>query len=66
MHDKGKSGSKPGKSQALGELDHHIIATVREPLIVLDGDLRIIFVNDSFYRTFKVLPRRRKAASSLR
>ena len=56
MHDQGKAGSKPGKSQALDELDHHIIATVREPLIVLDGDLRVISVNDSFYRTFKVLP----------
>ena len=47
---------KPGKHQALGKLEHRIIATVREPLIVLDGDLRIISVNDSFYRTFKVLP----------
>jgi len=41
----------------LGELDRRIIATVREPLIVLDGDLRVIAVNDSFYRTFKVLRR---------
>ncbi len=56
MLDKGKAGPKPRKSQALDELDHHIIATVREPLIVLDGDLRVISVNDSFYRTFKVLP----------
>ena len=56
MHDQGKAKPKPGKPQALGELDHRIIATVREPLIVLDGDLRVISVNDSFYRTFKVLP----------
>jgi light-regulated signal transduction histidine kinase (bacteriophytochrome) len=56
VHDQGKAGSKPGKSQALDELDHYIIATVREPLIVLDGDLRVISVNNSFYRTFKVLP----------
>ena len=56
MHGNGKAGPKPGKPQALDELDHHIIATVREPLIVLDGDLRVISVNDSFYRTFKVLP----------
>ncbi len=41
----------------MGELDHRIIATVREPLIVLNGDLRVISVNDSFYRTFKVLRR---------
>lgn len=56
MHNNGKAGVKPGTPQALGELDHRIIATVREPLIVLDGDLRVIYVNDSFYRTFKVLP----------
>ncbi len=41
----------------LGELDHRIIATVGEPLSVLDGDLRVISVNDSFYRPFKVLRR---------
>ncbi|MGA7562861.1 MAG: hypothetical protein WBW55_06630 [Desulfobaccales bacterium] len=41
----------------MGELDHRIIATVREPFIVLDGDLGIVFLNDSFYRTFKVLRR---------
>jgi two-component system sensor kinase len=53
----GKAGKpKSGKPQALGELDHRIIATVREPLIVLDGDLRVISVNDSFYRIFKVFP----------
>jgi signal transduction histidine kinase len=56
MQDKGKAGPKPGKPLALGELARRIIATVREPLIVLDGDLRIISANDSFYRTFKVLP----------
>jgi PAS domain S-box-containing protein len=56
MHDQGKAGPKAKKPQALGELDHRIIATVREPLIVLDDDLRIISVNDSFYRTFKVPP----------
>ena len=66
MRDDGKARPKPGKPQALGKLDHRIIATVREPLIVLDGDLRVISANDSFYRTFKVLRRRRKAGSSLR
>ena len=57
MPAKEKTRPKPGTPQALGELDHLIIATVREPLIVLDGDLRVISVNDSFYRTFKVLRR---------
>lgn len=33
-----------------------IIATVREPLVVLDVDLRVILVNKAFYRTFKANP----------
>ena len=31
-----------------------IINTIRDSLIVLDSDLRVIFANDSFYKTFKV------------
>lgn len=34
----------------------NIIATVREPLIVLDADLRVISANRSFYQTFRVAP----------
>jgi len=33
-----------------------IIETVREPLLVLDGDLKIVSANRSFYQTFKVTP----------
>jgi PAS domain S-box-containing protein len=33
-----------------------IVATVREPLVVLDGDLRVRTANRSFYRTFGVRP----------
>ena len=33
-----------------------IVETVREPLLVLDADLKIISANRSFYRTFKVTP----------
>ena len=33
-----------------------IVETVREPLLVLDADLRIISANRNFYRTFKVTP----------
>jgi PAS domain S-box-containing protein len=33
-----------------------IVGTVREPLLVLDADLKIISANRSFYRTFKVTP----------
>src|SRR5690606_38987902 len=31
-----------------------IVATVREPLLVLDGDLRVRTANASFYRVFRV------------
>jgi hypothetical protein len=34
-----------------------IIETVREPLLVLDAGLMILFANRSFYKTFKVLPK---------
>lgn len=38
------------------EYAESIIDTVREPLIVLDDDLRVVSVNRSFYRVFKVKP----------
>jgi len=38
------------------EFQEAIIATIREPLLVLGKDLRIITANRSFYRTFKVKP----------
>ena len=41
--------------QARGYAEN-IVETVREPLIVLDGDLKIVSVNRSFYQTFKVTP----------
>ena len=34
-----------------------IIETVREPLIILDANLKIISANHSFYRTFKTKPK---------
>ena len=34
-----------------------IIETMREPLIVLDTDLKVISANRSFYKTFKVNPK---------
>jgi two-component system CheB/CheR fusion protein len=34
-----------------------IIATVREPLIILDGDLRVRSANQSFYTFFRTKPR---------
>jgi diguanylate cyclase (GGDEF)-like protein/PAS domain S-box-containing protein len=38
------------------EYSDAIIATVREPLVVLDKELRVITANRSFYRTFQVHP----------
>lgn len=35
-------------------LAQSIVETVREPLVVLDADLRVRFANRSFYRTFQV------------
>ena len=37
-----------------------IINTVREPLLLLDRELRIESANESFYRTFKVKPKETK------
>jgi two-component sensor histidine kinase len=37
-------------------LAHAIVDTVREPLIVLDQDLRVVAASRSFYLTFKVNP----------
>ncbi len=38
------------------EYAENIIETVREPLVVMNSELKILTVNDSFYRTFKVTP----------
>ncbi len=42
--------------QESGEYADSIVATVREPLVVLDADLRVILANRSFYSTFQVTP----------
>ncbi len=42
--------------QEAREYAEAIIQTVREPLVVLDGDLKIISANRSFYETFEVTP----------
>jgi two-component system CheB/CheR fusion protein len=38
------------------EYAESIVRTVREPLIVLNGDLKVVSANPSFYRTFRVKP----------
>jgi PAS domain S-box-containing protein len=42
--------------QEAREYAESIVETVREPLVVLDTDLRVVSVNDSFCQTFKVTP----------
>ena len=39
------------------EYAENIVETVREPLLVLDSDLKIITANQSFYATFRVTPK---------
>ena len=42
--------------QASREYAENIVETMREPLVVLDSDLKILTANHSFYKTFKVTP----------
>ena len=43
--------------QEAREYAESIVQTVREPLMVLDADLRVISANRSFYQTFQVIPK---------
>jgi len=38
------------------EYTESIVQTIREPLIMLDADLRVVSANRSFYKVFKVAP----------
>jgi PAS domain S-box-containing protein len=42
--------------QEAREYAESIVKTIREPLVVLDADLRVISANRSFYQAFKVIP----------
>ncbi len=48
--------SKQTKQQLQESLEYceNIVSTIREPLLVLDADLRVISANRSFYRQFSV------------
>jgi chemotaxis methyl-accepting protein methylase/signal transduction histidine kinase len=35
----------------------NIVGTIRQPLLVLDSDLRVVSANPAFYQTFKVAPK---------
>ena len=55
MHDITEQ-KKAKQMQRVSEYSESIINTVREPLIVLDQDLRVVAVSRSFYEFFKVKP----------
>jgi PAS domain-containing protein len=42
--------------QAARDYAQNIIATIREPLVVLDGELRVVSASAAFYGTFQVTP----------
>ena len=44
------------KLQTFIGIFENILGSVREPLVVLDSDLKVLKANHSFYRTFKVAP----------
>jgi two-component system CheB/CheR fusion protein len=44
------------KMQIAHEMAEGIVDTVREPLLVLDGSLKVVFASRSFYRDFAVTP----------
>ncbi len=46
--------------QEARQLAEGIVETVREPLVVLDSDLRIVSANRAFYRTFRTTPKTTK------
>jgi len=53
---------EPGQSSTIDSVEHAgalaraIVDTIREPLLVLDLDLRVVAASRSFYRTFQVEP----------
>ncbi len=63
---KNESGSITGRRKAeqtveeAREYAESIVDTVRESLIVLDADLKVVSANKSFYRDFKVSPKETK------
>jgi PAS domain S-box-containing protein len=40
----------------IDQISEDIVETIREPLLVLDSDLKVILANQSFYDSFKVKP----------
>jgi transcriptional regulator with GAF, ATPase, and Fis domain len=51
-----KSGHNRQRVQASIEVFDNIMGSIREPLVVLDSDLKVVKANHSFYQTFDVKP----------
>ena len=51
-----KFGDDKGKLQNFIEVFDNILGSIREPLVVLDSDLKVVKANHSFYQTFDVKP----------
>jgi len=49
-------GYDKGELGAFLEVFNGVLGSVREPLVVLDADLKVVKANHSFYRAFKVNP----------
>jgi chemotaxis protein methyltransferase CheR len=49
-------GERSHEQQLFVEIFDNIFSSIREPLLVLDPDLKVLKANHSFYRTFKVNP----------
>ncbi len=49
-------GRQQVELQAARDYAQNIIATIREPLVVLDGELRVVSASAAFYETFQVTP----------
>jgi PAS domain-containing protein len=57
------AATKPAAADLVGRLWEHswtyiktVVDIVREPVLILDKDLRVMAANESFYRTFQVDP----------
>ena len=51
-----KFGDDKGKLQNFIEVFDNILGSIREPLVVLESDLKVVKANHSFYQTFNVKP----------
>ncbi|MBF0227691.1 MAG: sigma 54-interacting transcriptional regulator [Desulfobacterales bacterium] len=51
-----KSSPYKQKLENIIEIFENLLSSIREPLVMLDSDLRVVKANQSFYQTFKVKP----------